>query len=168
MKVFLSFILIIICSSTLTAQSYTKKWNKSFDRYEHFDSQGNMIGYEKYNNLFNRWEYFESDQPSTYKQSEVYEPYNIEEIYKLGIAKQKAYDYNLGIVYDKLNLLKSSLSEVIKQNGGLTKEQIELRKTFNKDFHKAINSDLSNTNNVRNILNWMDNWERAINSWSNY
>ena len=36
---------------------YTKKWNELYNRYEIFDSYGNLVGYYKWNELYNRWEF---------------------------------------------------------------------------------------------------------------
>lgn len=74
MKKFLifSFLMLgILCFS----QSVTKKYNTLNQRYEYFNSNGSMIGYEKYNSLYKRWEYFDIQQNSQSNSTPNRQPY---------------------------------------------------------------------------------------------
>jgi len=54
--------LILILCLILTFRGYsqttTKKYNSIENRYEYFDQNGKMIGYEEYNNISDQWEYY--------------------------------------------------------------------------------------------------------------
>lgn len=61
MKKYYLLVLLLI-SALMFSQTSTKKYNSLMERYEHFDSNGNLTGYEAYNKYNQQWEYFSADQ----------------------------------------------------------------------------------------------------------
>lgn len=54
------------------SQTATKKYNSFYNRYEYFDSNGNMTGYEKYNSFTKQWEYYTTNTPAQLRQPTQY------------------------------------------------------------------------------------------------
>lgn len=94
MKKYLVLFLLAFTTSTIcVAQTYTEKYNSLYNRYEYFDSQGNLIGYKKWNSLYERWEYHEEKpQQSQRNYGEYVQPYDMDLIYKALELKQRQYD----------------------------------------------------------------------------
>lgn len=60
MRKILIFCLLFSVGWVCNAQSYTQKYNSTFDRTEYYDSYGTMVGYSKYNKIFDRIEYYDA------------------------------------------------------------------------------------------------------------
>ncbi|HCO67907.1 MAG TPA: hypothetical protein DIT04_09175 [Dysgonomonas sp.] len=155
----------ILCSVTLTAQNYTKKWNGIMKRYEYFDGRGNMTGYDVYNSIMGQWEHYSTNQPPTYKQSEVYEPYDVDEIYRLGIAKQQRYDSNRAKIQQAVNNLSEAIDLVQEYRGVITEAQANSINNFNNWLRKATIQDLSNNSLVSNIITNIINKTKEVQKW---
>ena len=56
----LALLFVTFCYSQ--SPSSTRKWNDYSNRYEYFDSENNLIGYEKYNDYKKQWEYFKLNE----------------------------------------------------------------------------------------------------------
>ena len=50
-------ILFAVYAMSVTAQSYTEKWNSFYKRYDIYDASGNQVGYYKWNSFYERWEF---------------------------------------------------------------------------------------------------------------
>ena len=49
-------LLLIVMSLSMSAQSFTQKWNDFYKRTEFYDSYGNLQGWAKYNDFYDRLE----------------------------------------------------------------------------------------------------------------
>lgn len=83
----------------LQAQNVTEKWNSTFNRYEYYDSKGQLIGYKK-KNMFGQWEYFDKQQSTQDTPQRDYShldrsPYNLELIEKALHLRQQQYERQL-------------------------------------------------------------------------
>ena len=57
------FLLLFIISMVCNSQTYTEKYNSVNNRYEFFNSSGQMIGYQIYNSLNKQWETYTVEPP---------------------------------------------------------------------------------------------------------
>lgn len=147
----------------IEAQNYTSKYNSLLERYEYFDSNGNMIGYKKWNSLYDRWEYTDKSQQNN--RSRYESPYNLDLIQKAVIHKQQQHDRNLDLIYDKLDEIYETLDNVVDIKGKLSNQELEEVTKFEKEVNETCRCDLSNTGNVRKIILWLNNWKRYFQSW---
>jgi len=86
-------ILLLLILSSVNAQKTTKKYNSLQERYEYFDQNGNMIGYEKYNSLMEQWEYFSTSRSQSKSgYSNPQSNFDPELAMKVLQAKQRRYD----------------------------------------------------------------------------
>lgn len=60
------------------SQTVTKKYNSIDRRYEYFDSNGNMTGYEFYNNLSRQWEYYSLNNSQQRKPYQYRDPMQVD------------------------------------------------------------------------------------------
>lgn len=57
------FVLLLLVFTTICySQTTTKKYNDLRNRWEYYNSSGQMVGYEKYNSLMQQWEYTDLSQ----------------------------------------------------------------------------------------------------------
>jgi tetratricopeptide (TPR) repeat protein len=97
MKRFL-LVFMLFSFSLSYAQTQTEKYNSILNRYEVFDSNGNMIAYKVYNNILRQWEYNEvnssNSSSSYYDNIPIYEP-NLDLIHKVLAKKEAQYNAQL-------------------------------------------------------------------------
>lgn len=167
MKKLFFLILFLLFSLISVAQTYTKKYNSINGRYEYFNSNGSMVGYEKYNSISNSWEYYtvtNNNNPYNRKPIEVapvQSNVNLELIDRVMAKKQSNYDKNYNAVYQRIN-----------QINGYTKffntySEYPQVKFFEEEIHntrlkaifigvEAVQSDLSNNSLANQYLQQLD------------
>jgi len=110
--------LFLFYGFTSTAQTYTKKYNSINGRYEYFNSNGTMVGYEKYNSISNSWEYYtvtNDNNPYNRKPIEVapvQSNVNLELIDRVMAKKQQDYDNQQSELLRQLDMYYENLKEV--------------------------------------------------------
>lgn len=165
-KIFL--IIVITFSSNLFcfAQSYSERYNSFYERYEYYDSNGNLIGYKKWNSLYNRFdiEFKGNNSNNSYNNNvNKIQPYNIELINKVLESKQNRYDSNI----ERMNYKVSQLQEIGKffndnmkepeildreqEINNLIKEYAEISKKINN-----LHLDYSVTANANYVISQFD------------
>lgn len=166
---YLFCLLILFCLNIeIKSQNYTEKYNSTRSRYEYFDSRGNLIGYKKYNSISNRWEYTDLQNDSKRRRySDPKSPYDWDFIERAMQQKQQAIDNNTNYIYEKIDEFNTAVDFVSQINGGLTKNQINEIKQFDRDLKKSTNGlDLSNNGSVRSVISWITSWITYVKSWS--
>lgn len=167
-KEILLLFLIMGISSALPlsafSQDYYEKWSNIRNRYEYYDSNGNMMGYKKYSNVNRRWEYHNVNSEPIRKPI-TYNPYtsttDTDLVNKVLETKQSRYDYNVQRIQNKIDELHRLLGN------------LELQKEFNREVSefnsKYKNIDYSNNSNTSQVLNYFINtYNNLINKNSSF
>lgn len=151
---------VVILSSLLLgslyfSQSVVEKYNTIYNRYEYFDSQGNMIGYKGYNNLTRQWEYY--DTKATQKQAYQYrEPAKVDlsSTFNAVSTLQNRYDNNTSRVQNTINTIDSNIDNLdVSQS-----DKNSIHKAFSQAISKNLNGqnfNYSSTNETNRIINWL-------------
>lgn len=154
-KIFISACLIIGISCF--SQTATKKYNSFYNRYEYFDSNGSMIGYEKYNSFSKQWEYYTTGTASQSQQPTQYRDPQQLSISGLGNAmatKQNNYNYNVQQLQNTVNSISNQIN-----NLDLSYEQRQLiSDSFRKKCVDEINRtriNYSSANETNRVIKWL-------------
>ena len=164
--------LLICCCCIFTifgfSQTTTKKYNEYQERYEYFDQNGNMIGYQKYNSYLNQWEYFEV-QIQQNNRSEYIQPYDLDLLQKGLQYKQNAYESNVEYIQNRINQVNQTFDYFNKYRETREIQPYLLRiERLQNQYLKGINeinsarADYSKKANVNRVLNWLSQFERAL------
>ncbi len=166
-RLFISILFLFSFAIEIKSQNYTSKYNSLYERYEYFDSNGKLIGYKKWNSLYNRWEYTDKSQNrSQKKQRTQYEsPYDLELLQGAMEYKQKKYDHNLNLIYDKLDEIYEVIDNVVEIRGELSSQEKKEVSDFEKQVNEVCRCDLSETASVRKIILWLNDKKRNFQSW---
>jgi coenzyme F420-reducing hydrogenase alpha subunit len=142
--------LLLLCNITY-AQTSTEKWNQYENRYEYFDSKGNMTGYKSYNQYERQWEYYDIPKKQTYQpQSNVNIPLAMAAMNK----RQNAYDYNRARMQEVVNNIYKALSQIEDPAERKTKTD-----RFTKEYFDPVNktpTDLSSNSTTDRIINYLN------------
>ena len=157
-KCIVCFLILSIFSANLMGQNYSSKYNSLYERYEYFDSNGNMIGYKKYNSLYDRWEYTDLSRQHKSNRNSYY---NLDLIQQAMLYKQQQGDRNLNLIYDKDDEIQNILSKVAERTGGFNSKQKDEISQYVTTINSMCKGDLSNNGYV------MDKWKRYFRSWEN-
>ena len=129
MKNVLLLLLFLTFTSSSYSQDFSKKWNSNYQRYDYYNSNGYLIGYEQWNANYQRWDYTKVNTNSYGKR-----PYQVEQPVERGdinfdmqilLEKQRRYDTNIAklkevndisIEYIKVSATKNGLSYVTAYN----------------------------------------------------
>jgi len=139
-------LMVIVCAFSFVAytQTTTKSYNSVFQRYEYFDTNRNLIGYEKWNIVSKAWEYYDLRQtnPSDNYTPPAYNPgYDlnlIEDAMKVSRAKIDAGKARIQAVVFRI----ASLIEIQNELGYITKESGRSQYVLNvADYFDIINAD---------------------------
>jgi hypothetical protein len=155
-KVILLFCTLIFI--TIFSQNQTKKWNSISERYEYFNSNGKLLGYEKYNNILKQWEYFDSESKNKYDSynNSTAEFYSDLDLQQNATIKHLKYQNNTSQNnYQKiLNLVARWDNFILAQN------YTQNRKTkIINDAHIEINKSISNVDYTYNLaVNTFAEW----------
>ncbi len=150
-KVFFSVFMLfgVFCFS----QNISKKFNSVYKRYEYFDSNGNMIGYEKYNNVLKQYEYYStnnSQSPQTRQPYQYRDPEKLD-ISVLGnamITKQNRYNNAQAVINDIVYQINSlSVSQQRK-----TKILNAFKKTVEMNSRRISNGNVDWLYEVTNLI----------------
>lgn len=158
MKKFI-FSVCILIGGLCFSQTATKKFNSFQNRYEYFDSNGNMTGYEKYNSFSKQWEYYATNNTSQSKQPTQYRDPQQLDISVLGNAmttKQNNYNYNV-------QQLQNSVNNIVEQISNLDLPD-EQKQAIYQNFQQQCVNELNRTkinyssaNETNRIIKWLYN-----------
>lgn len=166
MKTKLITILFLLVSVFANAQNTVRRYNELLERYEYFDSNRKLIGYEKWNSLYNQWEY--TDLRSRNNGSTYIPPYNMEVVGAAMRLKQERHDRNLNIISNKGQQLYNTLLYIESVNGGLTQSQSNAYNIMiNKINTSMSNADISDNNSANYVIRVIDNFIHTVSSWDN-
>jgi hypothetical protein len=149
MKLLFSLVLLLSCSLA-RSQDITKKYNDLSKRYEYFNRNGSMIGYETYDSYSNSWKYYEVPQrtPSTYV-----EPIDTDLVERALNKKQSRFDTNIAKIDAAVKDIGNKIVDMdISEDA---KERILDR--FNKGLQRlsASKPNYASTAVTHNIITWM-------------
>ena len=158
MRLLITILFIISTTYYVNAQNYTEKYNDYLERYEYYNSTGDLVGYKKYNDYLEQWEYTEvsktKSRRNSYQDFEPYEP-NYQLINAVLAKKQNSFDNNVSFI-------KGEIQRLYKQIGSAyfneNKNKLA-QKVFNDDIRRFIeknsNADLSNSNVARQYIGYI-------------
>lgn len=139
------------------SQTVTKKFNSFQNRYEYFDSNGNMTGYEKYNSFSKQWEYYTTGTTSQPRQPTQYhdpEQLNISGLGNAASILQNRYNSNVQQVQNTVNSIIYQIN-----NLDVTDEQrLLIADTFQKKCVDEINRtriNYSSANETNRVIKWL-------------
>jgi len=164
--IFISFVIFYSCFASLyiNAQSATRSYNSTLQRYEYFDSRRNLIGYETWNIVSKQWEYYDV-KPATnnsYTPSPYVSPYNLDLIKDAMIYKQAQTEQLLA----NINIIMARIGAIIQvkyeANYISTDERIKYLLAFDKEIDK-INA--KKEINLYEVVAWLLSVEAEIKSW---
>jgi polyisoprenoid-binding protein YceI len=137
------------------SQTSTKKYNTLQERYEYFDQNGRMVGYEKYNSLSEQWEYYSTKKKQrSNNYSEPVSTFDPDLAIKVLQIRQNQYN-NKKKVYEKNKFRIDQQNEDIYKNAYSIKN-LKLQKEVIRLYNLRINKFLKNNN--RNVL---DNYTKT-------
>jgi polyisoprenoid-binding protein YceI len=137
------------------SQTSTKKYNTLQERYEYFDQNGRMVGYEKYNSLSEQWEYYSTKKRQrTNNYSDPVSTFDPDLAIKVLQIKQNQYD-NKKRVYEKNKLRINQQNEDMYKNA-YSIENLKLQKEVIRLYNLRINKFLKDNN-----LNVLDNYAKT-------
>jgi hypothetical protein len=162
MKRLVLILSIILCSLTVFAQNYTRKWNQYLNRYEYY--QGNtLVQIAVYNPYLKQWEYTDMNQPKvgTKQEWEVYTPYDTKGLGTIIQQKQAAYDRNYAAVLQAVTRLNTAIQNV----NGLTNQQQANIDKFYQWLNQSCQGDLSGNSLTNNIIYYINNKINEVTKW---
>jgi hypothetical protein len=139
------------------SQTATKKYNSFYNRYEYFDSSGNMTGYEKYNALSKQWEYYTTDNTSQSQKPTQYRDPQQLSISGLGNAmatKQNSYNYNVQQLQNTVISISNQINNLDLPYG----QRQLISDTFRKKCVDEINRtriNYSSANETNRVIQWL-------------
>lgn len=165
MKKFIFISILSFCITGLYAQTSTKKYNKYRERYEYFDSSGNMIGYNKWNSYREQWEYTDLSKSNNTSNNSYISPYDTDMIYGMMQQKQARYDHNVKLFSDKVDELLDVMAYVRRVNDGFTDFQLKESTTIINNIKKLSTADFSNASATRQAISLLNSYIRTVKSW---
>jgi tRNA A37 N6-isopentenylltransferase MiaA len=152
-------ILLFFCN-TMFSQTLVEKWNDYYNRYEFFDSKGNMIAYKKYNTLLRQWETYNVNNTQTKS------IFNAELADKALAKEQKAYDDGKRALQTKINEIYRRISETFDSENDHGFVKMVQNTYYNEVVVPLANKgiDYSKKSNLDNALDYLENnYEWALN-----
>lgn len=145
------------------SQTVTKKYNSIDRRYEYFDSNGNMTGYEFYNNLSRQWEYYSLNNSQQRKPYQYRDPMQVDISSTINAATILQNRYN-----SNHQKVQAAINDITNQIMGLNVSK-DTRQSildgFNNTLVKhldAINRQLSSASQTDNNIIWLYNAAKQI------
>lgn len=119
-KIFL--ILLFLTLSISYGQDFSKKWNNNYRRYDYYNSNGYLIGYEKWNPNYQRWDYTNVNSNNYGKRvQQVEQPIeqggNLELAMRVANEKQRRYDINISKLKEANEVSVEYLKAVATRKG---------------------------------------------------
>jgi hypothetical protein len=142
----------------------TEKYNSYLNRYEYFDSSGNLTGYKTYNSYLGVWEYF-NENTNTYNKKPIQYAKpptddNFALLQQVANQKQNSYNSNHKRIGEYLEKIKINIFEI---------ENLEIRaktlKRYDSEIVDVINNkgyDLSSNALTQQVLDFIYNKFNAI------
>lgn len=156
-------LLLFFCTCAFS-QSMTEKYNSYLNRYEYFDSSGNLTGYKSYNSYLGVWEYFKENTNTYNKKPIQYAKPSTDDNFALlqqvANQKQNSYNSNHKRIDNYLSKIQSNISEI---------ENLEIREKIQKRYDLEIvdvmnnkRYDLSSNALTQQVLDFIYNNINAI------
>jgi hypothetical protein len=151
MRKLILLLLAILFSLQVYSQTMYEKYNNYNNRYEYFDTYGNMIGYKIYDRSNDRWVYYKNNQPD----NDLHLTETAKYIGTVQAQMQAKYDYNYQRLTNSIEALqnkinKSSYSDYVK------KSCIDY---FNMKCIKGLSSmkvDLTDISETTRLIKWFN------------
>nr|WP_314834564.1 hypothetical protein [uncultured Flavobacterium sp.] len=154
-KYLLFFLFFSICTYS---QTMTEKYNSYLNRYEYFDSSGNLTGYKTYNSYLGVWEYF-NENTNTYNKKPIQYAKpptddNFALLQQVANQKQNSYNSNLQLVKNAISNINSRMDkdfDMILSN--------KMKNQFFNEYVKKLNyqkNDYSSSATTQNVINWLN------------
>lgn len=155
---FLLFSIMILNAQT------TERWSQAYNRYEYYDSRGNLIGYKK-KDIYGQWQYFDlrtsNNQSNSYKYPEYQNPYDTGLIERALSQRQQAFDQKVQNIQNKINSISEIILYIYKNCDPSKKESDKM--TYYLDEMGKLNTNMVDTN-YSNIMNWLNRVEKDVES----
>ncbi|NVN17488.1 hypothetical protein GUA46_03965 [Muricauda sp. HICW] len=146
------FVLFLSIAVHCYSQNYTKKYNRYLERYEFYNSQGTLVGYQTYNPYLQQWEYTDiaKSTNSTYTYQNTQDTDLIDRVLS---SKQSRYDQNVEKIRDKIKYLHNLLMGI---------NDLQTRKRAVNRFSKVVSDfngrnlkyDYSNNQTANQVMNY--------------
>jgi hypothetical protein len=141
----------ILFSLQVYSQTMYEKYNNYLNRYEYFDTYGQMIGYKTYNAYTKTWEYYKSGQTD----NDMHLTETARYVGGVQAQLQARYEYNHKRLTNSIEALafrvsNSSYSDYVKENS---------LKFFNEKCINGLNSqkyDLTSNSQITQIIAWLN------------
>ena len=170
MKKNLFSLLVFLCAFVVDAQTQTKSWSQINQRYEYFDSNRKLIGYETWNILSKQWEYYDA-RPSTnnnYTPQPYVSPYNLDLIKEAMIVKQAQVDQMKANLNELLGRIIAAKDEKDRA-GYITESRAQWLRLLSSEMDSRINRNaekfFNDVNYYNSTINWLLNMEDEIRKW---
>ena len=158
----------LLLGSFCFSQSVTEKYNSIYNRYEYYNSSGNIIGYKKYNNLSRQWEYYDVNKTQYERQPRQYgdyiQPYNFDLMQKALSQKQSNYDSNYSVVNQYLENLYTLIKAKMKY-AKLTESKLKYLQNVIDNMNSITKADLSSTSTATQAISYLKKEYEEIDSW---
>lgn len=176
------FLVLLSFGSVCFSQSVTEKYNSLYQRYEYFDSSGNIIGYKKYNKLSSQWEYFDLKETEYEKQPRQYgeyiQPYNLDLIERALQQKQQKYQSNFKTVKSTIEYIMNDIQKMEIESQEKYKILSEFKSAISRNLNN-IDIDYGSNEQTEQVIKWLyqtatliiknsSNENKSVESNSNY
>jgi hypothetical protein len=156
-------LLLFFCTCAFS-QTMTEKYNSYLNRYEYFDSSGNLTGYKTYNSYLGVWEYFKENTNTYNKKPIQYAKPPTDDNFALlqQVANQKQNSYNIN--HKKVDDVLSRIQYVISSEAN-TDLKRRLQNRFNLEILNVLNKreyDYSSNSLTDNVIDWIYNVSAKI------
>lgn len=154
----------------LFSQQYTEKWNSLYNRYETFDSSGNMISYKVYNSLYQRWEtYTTQSTNSGYETGRTRIDENFEILRQTMQTKQNNYDRNYNRVKEVINSCSKYILGMSKMQKVTYETYVKANDNFILCVNKINNYDYSSNATTDSVVSYLlDCTDKIVCNYYNY
>lgn len=159
MKKLPSILLLFITFNFCYSQSLVERWNQYNNRYEYFNSYGNIVAYKVYNQYKNQWEIFNVNSQNDYPK--VQSSVNLPLIQQALVSKQQRYDKNKETIQSCIN----SIFDVFKTLANNNETYIKISNRFTNEYVNEINNipyDLSSDAISSSILKYLLDGSKKI------
>ena len=159
----LLFILILIFACTFSySQNSVEKWNNLTNRYEYFDSNGNMTAYKVYSSLRHQWETYNVQQTNYTPQSS----FNTDLAERTLSTLQARYDKNLSRLKEASNNSNRYIYLTAKVQGYTYEDAKAAANVYIVNYHNKVMKggyDLSSTSLTDELITFLANGADKIN-----
>lgn len=153
-KYIIFLLFFCLCSYS---QTMTEKYNSYLNRYEYFDSYGNLTGYKSYNSYLGVWEYFKNNEEAYNRKPTQYAKprtdNNFELLQQVANQKESSYNRNRRRVEEVLSRIQS-----VNNVGSNLELNMRKEKRFNSEVINVLNRkgyDYSSNSLTENVISWI-------------